>query len=85
MHSFIRLFNSITGNNPSVCTSRNPYNIDHYTGGSSSGNASAVASGLCPIAIGCDGGGSIRIPSAFCGIYGLKTTCGRFSSKGERM
>ncbi|RGB36788.1 Asp-tRNAAsn/Glu-tRNAGln amidotransferase A subunit and related amidase [Rhizophagus diaphanus] len=73
----------ITGNNPSVCTSRNPYNIDHYTGGSSSGSASAVASGLCPIAIGCDGGGSIRIPSAFCGIYGLKTTFGRFSSKGE--
>ncbi|GBB88907.1 hypothetical protein RclHR1_15500006 [Rhizophagus clarus] len=73
----------ITGNNPSVCTSRNPYNVDHYAGGSSSGSASAVASGLCPITVGCDGGGSIRIPSAFCGIYGLKTSCGRFSSKGE--
>jgi Asp-tRNA(Asn)/Glu-tRNA(Gln) amidotransferase A subunit family amidase len=66
-----------------VCTSRNPYNINHYSGGSSGGSAAAVASGLCPITLGCDLGGSIRIPSAFCGIYGLKTTWGRFSAKGE--
>lgn len=64
-------------------TARNPYNINYYPGGSSSGSAAAVASGLCPIAIGSDTGGSIRIPSACCGIYGLKTTWGRFSAKGE--
>ena len=68
-----------------MCTPRNPYNIDHYTGGSSSGSAAAIASGLCPIAIGCDGGGSIRIPAAFCGIYGLKSTWGRCSAKGGSM
>ncbi|CAG8565543.1 12226_t:CDS:10 [Funneliformis caledonium] len=73
----------ITNNNPFVCTPRNPYNANHYPGGSSGGSGAAVASGLCPIAIGCDGGGSIRIPSSFCGIYGLKTTCGRFSAYGE--
>ncbi|CAI2181983.1 3302_t:CDS:10 [Funneliformis geosporum] len=73
----------ITNNNPYVCTPRNPYNANHYPGGSSGGSGAAVASGLCPIAIGCDGGGSIRIPSSFCGIYGLKTTCGRFSAYGE--
>ncbi|CAB5182826.1 unnamed protein product [Rhizophagus irregularis] len=73
----------VTGNNPSVGTARNPYNINYYPGGSSSGSAAAVASGLCPIAIGSDTGGSIRIPSACCGIYGLKTTWGRFSAKGE--
>ncbi|RIB02002.1 putative glutamyltRNA amidotransferase subunit A [Gigaspora rosea] len=72
----------ITTNNPNTNTSRNPYNTNHYCGGSSGGSACVVASGLCPIAIGCDGGGSIRIPSSFCGIYGLKTTCGRISSKG---
>ena len=76
-------FYSVTGNNPSVGTARNPYNINYYPGGSSSGSAAAVASGLCPIAIGSDTGGSIRIPSAICGIYGLKTTWGRFSAKGE--
>ncbi|CAG8743938.1 27527_t:CDS:2, partial [Racocetra persica] len=73
----------ITTNNPNTHTSRNPYNTDHYCGGSSGGSACVVASGLCPIAIGCDGGGSIRIPSSFCGNYGIKPTCGRISSVGE--
>ncbi|CAG8443463.1 amidase signature enzyme [Rhizophagus irregularis] len=74
---------SSTNNNPFVCTPRNPYNTDYYPGGSSGGSGVAVASGLCPIAIGRDGGGSVRIPSSFCGIYGLKTTCGRFSDDGQ--
>lgn len=75
----------VTGNNPNRLhgTPRNPYNVDHYTGGSSSGSAVAVASGLCPVAIGSDGGGSIRIPSAACGIVGVKASCGRVSLKGE--
>ncbi len=56
---------------------KNPWNLERTTGGSSGGAAGAVASGLCPIGIGSDGGGSIRIPSCFCGVYGLKSTFGR--------
>ncbi|KAG0085209.1 hypothetical protein BGZ92_009166 [Podila epicladia] len=73
----------ITNINPSTTTPRNPYNPEHSTGGSSGGSGAAVAAGLVPIAIGCDGGGSIRIPAAYCGIYGLKPTHGRISSRGE--
>ena len=61
----------ITGWNTHHGPTRNPYNTSHFPGGSSSGSAALVASGLCPVAIGCDGGGSIRIPSALCGVYGL--------------
>nr|XP_005993677.2 PREDICTED: fatty acid amide hydrolase-like [Latimeria chalumnae] len=63
-------------------TARNPYSPQHYPGGSSSGSAVAVAAGLCPLAIGTDGGGSIRIPSSFCGVVGLKGTFGRISDHG---
>ncbi|KAG0359378.1 Asp-tRNAAsn/Glu-tRNAGln amidotransferase subunit A-like protein [Gamsiella multidivaricata] len=73
----------ITSFNPSTTTPRNPYQPLHSTGGSSGGSGAAVASGLCPIAIGCDGGGSVRVPSSYCGIYGLKSTQGRISSRGE--
>ena len=66
-----------TGLNTVHGTPRNPYNVDYHTGGSSSGAAAAVASGLLPFAIGTDGGGSVRIPSALCGIVGLKPTCDR--------
>ncbi|RHZ30548.1 hypothetical protein DYB37_011881, partial [Aphanomyces astaci] len=55
-------------------TPRNPYNDQHMTGGSSSGSAAAVAAGLVPLAIGCDGGGSIRIPAGLCGVVGIKAT-----------
>ena len=57
----------------------NPWNPDHTPGGSSAGAAAAVAAYLCPMATGSDGGGSIRIPSHFCGIYGIKPTQGRVS------
>ena len=73
---------NVTGLNPHHGTTRNPYNTDHYTGGSSSGPATAVAAGFVPVAIGADGGGSIRIPAAFCGVVGLKATFGRISEKG---
>ncbi len=72
----------VTGLNPHLGAARNPYNANHYTGGSSSGPAASVAAGLCPVAIGADGGGSIRIPSAFCGLVGLKSTYTRVSEFG---
>ncbi len=59
---------------------RNPWNVDRTPGGSSGGAAAAVAAYLCPVATGSDGGGSIRIPSNFCGVYGIKPTQGRVSA-----
>lgn len=61
---------------------RNPWNTAHITGGSSSGSGVAVAAGLCYGAIGTDTAGSIRLPSAFCGITGLKPTYGLVSTRG---
>ncbi|KAI4166058.1 MAG: hypothetical protein LQ342_000489 [Letrouitia transgressa] len=68
-----------TNNNPVKGTPLNPHNTNYYTGGSSGGSAYAISAGLVPIALGADGGGSIRIPSAYCGLYGLKPSHGRIS------
>jgi Asp-tRNA(Asn)/Glu-tRNA(Gln) amidotransferase A subunit family amidase len=64
-------------------TTRNPWNPERTPGGSSGGSAAAVAGGLLPIASGSDGGGSIRIPAGFTGLFGLKSTFGRIP-KGPR-
>ena len=61
---------------------RNPWNVDHIPGGSSSGSGAALAAGLAVGALGSDTGGSIRGPAAFCGIAGLKPTYGRVSRAG---
>lgn len=61
---------------------RNPWNLDHIPGGSSSGSGAAIAAGLTVGALGSDTGGSIRGPAAFCGIVGLKPTYGRCSRAG---
>jgi Asp-tRNA(Asn)/Glu-tRNA(Gln) amidotransferase A subunit family amidase len=72
----------VTGLNAHHGTARNPYNPSHSAGGSSTGSAAAVAAGLGPFALGADGGGSIRIPAALCGMVGLKATFGRISEHG---
>ncbi len=73
----------VTGVNPNHGPARNPYDLSRITGGSSSGSAAAVAAGLVPLAVGADGGGSIRIPAALCGQVGLKPTFGRLSGVGS--
>jgi aspartyl-tRNA(Asn)/glutamyl-tRNA(Gln) amidotransferase subunit A len=72
----------ISNDNPHYGPTRNPWNPERVSGGSSGGNGVAVATGMCWGAIGTDTGGSIRIPSSFCGIAGLKPTRGRVSLHG---
>ncbi|KAK3335329.1 amidase signature domain-containing protein [Cercophora scortea] len=74
-----------TGCNPTTGTATNWANPAYYPGGSSSGAGSALSGGVVPIAIGTDAGGSVRIPTAFCGVYGLKPTFNRTCTRNTSM
>ncbi|WOK19440.1 amidase [Rhodopseudomonas sp. BAL398] len=65
------------GDSPLTGITRNPWSLDHTSGGSSAGAAAGLAAGLGALAVGSDGGGSIRIPASFCGVAGIKPTLGR--------
>jgi len=75
-------FYSVAGVNEHYGTPVNPRAPGRVPGGSSSGSASAAASSACDFALGSDTGGSVRIPAAFCGVYGIRTTHGRVDTTG---
>jgi aspartyl-tRNA(Asn)/glutamyl-tRNA(Gln) amidotransferase subunit A len=76
---------SSIGVNPKRPALRNPHHVERCAGGSSTGSAIAVSLGLMPFAVGTDGGGSVRVPAAICGVFGIKPSFGRVSRAGVRL
>ncbi|XP_039009507.1 fatty acid amide hydrolase-like isoform X2 [Hibiscus syriacus] len=72
----------VSGINPHYGPIRNPYDPNKIAGGSSSGSAAVVSSGLCPVALGVDSGGSVRMPASLCGVVGFKPTFGCIPHSG---
>ena len=72
-----------TGENIHDGDAHNPHALDHMTGGSSGGSGAAIAAGMVPLTLGSDTNGSIRVPAAFCGCFGLKPTYGRLTRAGS--
>ncbi|EZH64343.1 amidase [Geomicrobium sediminis] len=79
MHEF---GGGLTNTNPFFGNSRNPWDLNYMTGGSSGGSGGALGAGLIPLATGTDTFGSIRVPASMCGVYGLKPTYGLVSTYG---
>ncbi|VVT04096.1 Amidase [Sphingomonas sp. EC-HK361] len=73
----------LQSNNPNYGRTRNPHHPDRVSGGSSGGSAAALAAGFIPLEMGSDIGGSIRVPAAFCGVWGHKPTFGMLDAEGH--
>jgi Asp-tRNA(Asn)/Glu-tRNA(Gln) amidotransferase A subunit family amidase len=80
--NLLEFASGLAGVNPHYGATRNPWNLDMFSGGSSSGSGAATSAGLVYAATGTDSGGSVRLPASFCGIVGLLPTYGRVSLRG---